>query len=103
MHIANYVEGPMFVFEVVPERLAFEHQAFDFFRLLEDMNVSKSFALQPTQRAPQLLRLIANHMRSKIAIWTSSIAVLAKPFRKIEDQCDRENMEFARQGNQRLA
>jgi hypothetical protein len=67
------------------------------------MDVPEAFALQPSQRAPQLLRLIADHMRAEVSVRPGTIPLLAKLLREVEDKGNWQNVELASKSNQWLA
>ena len=60
MDVADDVERPVLVFEIVPQRLRSIDACLDFLRRLEDVDVAETFALQSSQRPTQLLRLLPN-------------------------------------------
>src|SRR5579884_220472 len=65
--------------------------------------MAKPFALQPTERAPQLIRLIAYDVRTEIAIRASAVAFLAGLLGQVQDDCAGKHVVFPRQFDQRLA
>jgi hypothetical protein len=83
MNIANDVERALFMFQVVPERLTDDLCRVDFFNGGKSKYMAEAFALQATQRAAQVMGLIANYVRPKVAIRTALVAVLTNPFRHI--------------------
>jgi hypothetical protein len=65
--------------------------------------VTDSLAFQTAQRTPELLGLIADDMRPKLAIRSMSVAILAEPLRQVEDDRLSEEVVLLRQGNERFA
>ena len=103
MHIANDVEWPMFVPPVVPKRCALDGDCFHFFRSGELEDVAKTLALQATQRAPHLLCLIANHVRTELPVGAGNVPLVAQLLRQVKDDCSRQNVVLPRKLDQRLA
>jgi len=65
--------------------------------------MAKPFALQTSQGAVQLLRLLANDVRAKITVWTGFVPVVCNPFRQIEDNGHRQAMKLAGDFHERFA
>src|SRR5262249_18757432 len=59
VHVADDVEWPVFVFEIVPKSLSFNHDLIDLVLRRELVDVTKPFALQIANRPEQLLALLA--------------------------------------------
>ena len=68
MHVSDDIERTVFVFQIVPERLAFDLDSVDLFRRRENSNVTKAFTPEIAQGLPQSLALIADDVRSEIAV-----------------------------------
>jgi hypothetical protein len=51
----------------------------------------------------QFLELAADDVWSEIAVSAAAVALLADPFRQVEDERDQQHVELARQRHQRLA
>ena len=49
MNVADDVERPVFLLQIIPQRLALNDSGFDFLQRLEHMDVAKSFAFQSAQ------------------------------------------------------
>ena len=101
MNVANDVEGTVLLLLVVPQRLSFKDRSIHLFRRVEHKHMAKALKLQAPQRAPELLALLANHVRAKIAVGPLLVAIVAKPFGQIENDRDRQTMEIARQLHKR--
>jgi hypothetical protein len=65
--------------------------------------VSDPLAFQTAQRTPELLGLIADDMRPKLAVRSKSIAILAEPLRQVEDDRLGEELVLLSQGNERFS
>ena len=70
---------------------------------MQHVNRSKTFPFQISQRSAHLLRLLAHHMRPKIALRPDSISFVADLFRQIKDNGHRQAMELSAQRDDRLA
>src|SRR5580765_3699663 len=66
VNIADDVERPVLMFQVVPERLARDLNSVNFFRRGEVKHMAETFTLQAAKRATEILCLITNHMRAKV-------------------------------------
>jgi hypothetical protein len=71
--------GTVFVLQVVPELLPLDDDFVDFRGRRQFVNVAKAFALQVADRAPQLLALLTDHVRTEVAIRSVAVAILANP------------------------
>ena len=67
------------------------------------MNVPEAFAFEIANGTPQLLTLLANDVRSEVAIAALAIAILAESIRQVEHERDGKNVIVARELNERLA
>src|SRR5882724_1944313 len=102
MNVTDDVERPMLMFQIVPERLALDDHLLNLFRRREFEDVPKAFAFQVANRSAQLLALLPDHVRSKVAISAPLVSILAKSLREIEYNSDRYYVIFSRQSDQRL-
>src|ERR1039458_3648618 len=64
MHIADDVERPVFLFQIIPQRLTLNNSGLDVLQRFQHMDMPETLALQPTQRAMQLLRLLTDDVRA---------------------------------------
>src|SRR5947207_4603513 len=97
MNVANDVEGTVLLLLVVPQRLSFKGRSIHLFRRVEHKHVAKSLTLQSPQRAPELLALLPNHVRAKVAVIATFVAVLAQPFRKVQNDGHGQTVILPRQ------
>ena len=67
MNVTDDVEGPVVCPAVISEWLAFDGGSVDVLRRREDEDVPAAFTLEATKRAPQLLRLLPDHLRTELA------------------------------------
>src|SRR3954468_24330004 len=65
--------------------------------------MTKSFALQAAERAMQLLRLLTNDVRPKIAITAASISLVGELLGQVQNDGNGKAMKLPRERNQRLA
>jgi hypothetical protein len=68
VHVADDVERPVFVLQVVPERLALDGRRLDLLGGRELVDVAEPFALEVTYGAAELLALLANDVRPEISV-----------------------------------
>ena len=97
VNVADDVERPMLMLQIVPERLSFDDYIINFFRRREFEDVPKAFSLQVANRPAQLLALLPDHVRSKVAIGSISVAILTESLREIEDKGDGYHVILTRQ------
>src|SRR6266496_1216136 len=102
VNITDDVERPMLMLQIVPERLPFDEYIINLFRRREFEDVPKAFALQVANRSAQLLALLPDHVRSKIAISAALVSILAKSLREIEYNGDWYYVILTSQSDQRL-
>src|SRR3954463_6981829 len=102
MHVPNDVERPVLVLEIIPKWLTHDADRRDLFRSGQSENMPKSFPLQSAQRPPQLLRLVSNHVRTKLPVWSVLVTLMAELLGQVKHDRNRQNMEFASESDQRL-
>ena len=68
VNVADDVERPGLALAVVPERLPLDDGRIDFFLRLEHVDVPEAFASEAAQRAMQLAPLVANDVRTEVAV-----------------------------------
>ena len=83
MNVADDVERPVLLLQIIPQRLPLDHSGFNFLQRFQNMHMTETLALQPTQRAMQLLRLLANDVRTEIPVGACLVSVVRDPFRQI--------------------
>ena len=76
MNVANDVKGTVFIFTVVPKRLTLNFYGFNFFYLIEDVDVAKALSFQSAQGPPQKLGVTTHDMRTKLAVWSLLVALV---------------------------
>src|SRR6185436_118305 len=102
VHVADDVEWSMLVFAIVPEWLAFDHDCVDVFRRGQFVNVAKAFALQVANRAPQLLLLLSNDVRTEVAIRPLTVSIFTEPDREVQNNRNWKHVILACERNERL-
>ena len=101
--VADDVERPAVLFPVVPERLPLDDGGIDLLLRLEDVDVPEAFASEAPQRAMQLAPLVADDVRTEVAVGSRSIAVVAHALGQIENDGDGQHVVLAGERHQRLA
>jgi hypothetical protein len=94
MDVSDDVEWAVLRFAVVPKRASLNVNGVYFLRTGELEDVPDSLTFQPTKRAPELLRLVADDMRAKLTIRPQHVSILAEPLWEIEDNRFREDVVF---------
>ena len=84
VNVADDVERALLVFLVGPETLPRDRRRVDLLDALEGPDVTKSFALEPAQRAPKLLGLLPDDVRTEVSVGSRSVALLRDPLRDVE-------------------
>ena len=74
MDIADDVERAALVTQVDPQGRPLNGGGVNLFGRVEHEHVPEALALQPAQRPPQLLGLLAHHPTPKLAVGTLSVA-----------------------------
>ena len=65
--------------------------------------MTKAFAFESPQRAPQLLRLVSDDVRTELAVGPTLITLVAQLFWQVQNDRHRQNMKLASERDQRLA
>ncbi len=95
MHIADDIERPMFMLEVIPEPLSYQRRVGTFLRCSQGEDMSKPFAEQSSKFSLHGSALIANHMRTKIAIGSRGVSIVTDFLGGIDDDCNGQTVKFA--------
>src|SRR5207249_5412974 len=84
VNLADDVERTLLVFLVGPETLPRDRPRVNLLNALEGPDVTKSFALEPAQRAPKLLGLLPDDVGTEVAVGSRAVALLRDPLRYVE-------------------
>jgi hypothetical protein len=103
VNVADDVERPALLLAVVPERRARDRRRLDLLRRAEHVHLPEALLAEPAQRAAELARLVADHVRAEVAVGPAAVAVLTEPLRQVEDDCDRQEVVLARERDERRA
>src|SRR6266567_2929045 len=95
MHVANNIERSVLVLQVVPQRLPLDDRAFDFLERFEHENMAKALPLKTAQGPMQLLGLLPNDMRTKVAVRPPLVPVVSDPLRQVQDNGHGQTMKLA--------
>src|SRR5207244_1526890 len=87
VNVANDVERTVLLFAVVPKRLTLDDGGLDGLHV-EHVDGAETFLLQASHRSPQILRLVANDVRTKGAIGPGTVALQADFLRHVQDNGD---------------
>jgi hypothetical protein len=101
VHVADDVEGTAVLLLVVPQRLALDRGCVHFLDRAHYRDVSKALALKISQRAAQLRALIANDVRTEVAIGPGFIPLLTHSLGDVQHQRHWQAVIFPRQFDQR--
>src|SRR5579872_2244856 len=92
----------MLVLEIVPKWLTHDADRRNLFRSGKSENMSKPLPLQSAQRPPQLLRLVSNHVRTKLSVWPVLVMFMAELLGEVQHDRNRQNMELTSESDQWL-
>ena len=68
VNVADDVERTVIAFAIAPKRLPFDGQRFDCLGRIENVDVTEALAVEPPERAAQLLHMLADDVIREIAI-----------------------------------
>ena len=77
MHIADDVERPVFMFQIVPKRLADDLGSINFLGRAQEMHMPETFSFKQANGIPQLTALLPNDVWPKVAIRAVTVPFLA--------------------------
>ena len=103
VHVADHVERPGPVPQVVVHPDPGDDRAVDLFGCLQHPDVPEPLALQAAQRPPQLVVLAAQHPLAELPLRTLRVPLRAHLLRQVEHDGDRQHVMRAGRLDQRLA
>src|SRR6185369_12280255 len=83
--VADDVEGAGLALAVGPQRPALDDGGFDVLHGAQDEDVAEALLLQLAERAPEVVRLVADDVRPHRAVGAHAVALLADLLRQRED------------------
>jgi hypothetical protein len=86
--VADDVERSAVLFPVVPEWLTLDDSRIDFVLGLKDVDVAETLSPEAPQRAMQLALLIADDVRTEVAVRPRSIPIVADALWQVQDDGD---------------
>jgi hypothetical protein len=82
--VADEIERAMLVALVVPQRHALDGRRVDLLGARQLVDVAKPFAAQAPHGTPKLVELLANDVRSEVALGAVPIPIMTEPLRHVE-------------------
>ena len=100
MDVPDDVEGAALLLPVVPEGLPLQKGSINFLLRAQHEYVTEALALEFFDRPPELLGLLVDDMRSKVAVYAAFVPIPTDVLAEVEHDRDRQAMILACQRHQ---